>query len=220
MADIVVFGTGANAELAHFYFGRDSAHRVVAFVVDGSHLREDHFCGLPVVATETIPPQFRADRCSAFVATGYGKINRLRAEKCAAMQAAGYELVSYINSNAIVMTDHPMGWNCFILEGVAIQPFVRIGNDVQIWPNSTVAHGTTIDDHAYLSGRVTIAGEVHVGTGCFLGIGSTVRDRVRLGRNCVVGAGAVILGDTEDDAVYTAPPARKLPTRSDRLRRI
>lgn len=220
MADIVVFGVGAIAELAHFYFGRDSAHRVVAFVVDGNYMREEHFCGLPVVATETIPPQFHADRCHAFVAIGYGKVNRLRAEKCAAMQAIGYELVSYISSNALVMTDHSIGWNCFILEGAMIQPFVRIGNDVHIWPNSTVAHGATIDDHTFISGRVTIAGEVHVGAGSFLGIGSTVRDHVRLGSNCVVGAGAVILGDTDDNSVYSAPPAKKLPVRSDQLRRI
>lgn len=220
MADIVVFGTGAVAELAHFYFGHDGAHRVVAFVVDGSHLREEHFCGLPVVAAEAIPLWFRPDRCRAFVAIGYGQVNRLRAEKCGAMQAAGYDLVSYVSPHAIVLSEHPLGWNCFILEGAMIQPFVRIGNDVQVWPATTVAHGTTIDDHVFVGSRVTIAGDVHVGAGAFLGIGSTLRDHIRLGRNCVVGAGAVILRDTEDNSVHAAPSPRKLPVPSSQLRRI
>jgi len=220
MADIVVFGAGATAELANFYFSRDGAHRVVAFVVDAGHLREDRFQGLPVVAAESVPFRFRAAQCRGFVAMGYGKVNRLRAEKCAAMRAAGYDLVSYVSPHAVTMSEYPPGWNCFILEGAMIQPGVRLGNDVQVWPNSTIAHGATIADHTFIGSRVTVAGNVHVGERCFLGIGSTIRDHVRLGAGCVVGAGAVILGNTEDNSVYTAPPAKKHDTPSFRLRRI
>ena len=39
MQDIVVFGTGDIAELAHFYFTHDSAYRVVAFTVDAAFIR-------------------------------------------------------------------------------------------------------------------------------------------------------------------------------------
>lgn len=221
MADLVIFGAGALAELAHYYFGRDdSAHRVAAFVVDGEYLREDRFRGLPVVAAEAIPPEFRADRCLAFVAIGYNNVNRLRAEKCAAMRDAGYTLASYVSSRAVVLSDRAPGWNCLILERATIQPRVSLGNGVMMMGGGSIAYGTTIGDNVYIGRLAAVANDVHVGANTFLGVGSVVRDRVRIGRNCVIGAGAVIVRDAEDDSVYVAPRAEKSRVPSFRLRRL
>src|SRR4051812_24706368 len=98
MADIVIFGAGDIAELAHFYFTGDSDHRVVAFTVDAAFLRQESFCGLPVVAFEELPARFPAARHDGFVALSYAKVNQVRANKCAAMKAAGYRLHSYVSS--------------------------------------------------------------------------------------------------------------------------
>lgn len=218
--DIVVFGADSMAELAHFYFGRDSGHRVVAFTVDAEFLKEDRFCGLPVVAAEAIPPQFGADRCGAFVAIGYGRVNRLRAEKCAAMRAAGYELVSYVSSRAVVLSEHTPGWNCLILERVMVQPRVRIGNAVTLTGGSSITHGTTIEDNVYVGRLAVVASDATIGANSFLGVGCVVGDRVRVGRRCVIGAGAVITDDTDDDSVYAAPLAERSRVPSSRLRRL
>ena len=90
MSDIVIFGAGHIAELAHFYFTHDSDHRVVGFTVDAAHLGQGSFCGLPLVPLEELLSRFPAARHDAFVALGYSKLNQLRANKCAAMKALGY----------------------------------------------------------------------------------------------------------------------------------
>ena len=51
---LVIFGTGEIAQLAHYYFIADSDYDVVAFTVDSKYLKDQVFCGLPVIAFENI----------------------------------------------------------------------------------------------------------------------------------------------------------------------
>jgi sugar O-acyltransferase (sialic acid O-acetyltransferase NeuD family) len=220
MADIVIFGAGDIAELAHFYFTHDSDHRIVAFAVDAAYLTQESLCGLPVIAFEELPARFPAARHDAFVALSYAKLNQIRADKCAAMKAAGYRLRSYVSSRATTFPDFQAGENCFILEDNTIQPRVRIGNNVTLWSGNHIGHHATIEDNVFVSSHVVISGGVTIGEGCFLGVNSTIRDHIKLGRKCVIGAGALIIGDAEDESVYTAPAAEKSAVPSRRLRRI
>jgi sugar O-acyltransferase (sialic acid O-acetyltransferase NeuD family) len=220
MADIVIFGAGDIAELAHFYFTHDSDHRVVAFAVDAAFLTQESLCGLPVVAFEELPARFPAAGHDAFVALSYAKLNQIRADKCAAMKAAGYRLLSYVSSRATTFADFRAGENCFILEDNTIQPHVRIADNVTLWSGNHIGHHSTIEDNVFVSSHVVISGGVTVGEGSFLGVNSTIRDHVKIGRRCVIGAGALIVGDAEDESVYTAPAAEKSPVPSRRLRRI
>jgi len=50
MKDLVIFGTGAIAELADFYFREDAGRRVAGFAVDAAFLKEDRFLDRPLVA--------------------------------------------------------------------------------------------------------------------------------------------------------------------------
>ena len=50
---------------------------------------------------------------------------------------------------------------------------------------------------------------VHIGDGCFLGVGAVILPNVRLGRRCVVGSNAVVRpGDYPDGSVLAGVPAR------------
>jgi sugar O-acyltransferase (sialic acid O-acetyltransferase NeuD family) len=220
MARIVIFGAGDIAELAHFYFGHDSAHEVVAFCVDGSYLTEDRFCGLPIIAFESLAAAFPAADHRAFVAMSYAKVNQVRADKCAALKGAGYRLASYVSSKSSIFPDLSANENCFILEDNTIQPFVRIGHNVTLWSGNHIGHHSVIEDNVFVSSHVVVSGGVTIGDGCFLGVNATIRDHVRIGRRCVIGAGALIVSDADDESVFTAEPAEKARVPSSRLRRI
>jgi sugar O-acyltransferase (sialic acid O-acetyltransferase NeuD family) len=220
LTDLVVFGTGDIAELAHFYFRHDSPHRVVAFTVDAPYLKEPKFGGLPVVSFDEIAARFPPNRHTAFVALSYTQVNAVRAEKCAGLRALGYRLVSYVSSRATVFSDFRAGDNCFILEDNTVQPRVRIGNNVTLWSGNHIGHHSTIEDDVFVSSHVVISGGVTVGAGSFLGVNSTIRDHVRIGRRCVIGAGAVILSDAPDESVFAASATERSPVPSTRLRRI
>lgn len=217
---IVVFGTGDIAELAHFYFARDSEIDVAAFTVDGEFLREGQFCGRPVVAFEDVASAYPPDRFDCFVALSYAKLNAVRKQKYLAAKAVGYRLVSYVSSRATVLNEGRIGDNCFILEDNTVQPFVTIGNNVSLWSGNHIGHHTVIGDHCFLASHVVVSGGVVIGEQCFVGVNATLRDHIRIGDRCVVGAGALLLADAEPEGVYLGPATPRSKVPSSRLRGI
>jgi sugar O-acyltransferase (sialic acid O-acetyltransferase NeuD family) len=220
MANLVIFGAGEIAELAHFYFERDSPHHPVAYIVDGSYLKEDLFKGLPVVAFEEAPSVFPPAAHVGFVALSYAQLNRLRAAKCAAMEEAGYSLTSYVSSHATVFDGFSPSANAFILEDNTIQPFVRVGRNVTMWSGNHIGHHSAIGDDVFIASHVVVSGGVRIGKGSFIGVNATIRDHVEIGERCVIGAGAVILSDAEPSGVYMATPTERSRVPSSRLRGI
>ena len=220
MKPLVIFGMGSIGELAQFYLTKDAGRTVAAFTVDGSFLKESSFGGQPTVAFERVESDFPPDRFDFFVAVSYRNINALRAEKVAAARSKGYRLASYVSSRATVLTEHAVGENCFILEDNTIQPFARIGNNVTLWSGNHIGHHSTIGDDVFIASHVVVSGHVTVGRRTFIGVNATLRDGIKIGAANVFGAGAVVLGDTEDNAVYGSVATPKAPIPSSRIRSI
>jgi len=217
---LVIFGSGDIAQLAHYYFSTDSNYKVVAFTVDTNYIKESEFCGLPVVAFEDVAKKYPPDSYDFFVALSYSKLNVVRKEKFFAAKELGYKLVSFISSRATVLNEGRIGENCFIFEDNTIQPFVRIGNNVTLWSGNHIGHHSVIHDHTFISSHVVVSGGVEVGEQCFVGVNATLRDHIKIGDRCVVGAGALMLADAAPEGVYigTATVRSKVP--STRLRGI
>lgn len=220
MADLVVFGAGQIAELADFYFESDSDHRIVAFTVDGDHLREDHFRGRPVVPFESVAEAFPPERVGLFVAVSYSRINALRTEKVAAAKGLGYRLASYLSSRATAFRGFELKDNCFILEDNTIQPFARIGSNVTLWSGNHIGHHSVIEDDVFLASHVVVSGGVRIGRGSFVGVNVTLRDHVTIGQKCVLGAGALVLEDQPDFSVIAPRGTERSPVPSTRLRNL
>jgi sugar O-acyltransferase (sialic acid O-acetyltransferase NeuD family) len=220
MSDLVVFGTGDIAELADFYFANDSESRVVAFTVDGAFLKQDSFCGKPVVPFEELSQHYPAHRHAFFAAVSYTKLNKVRAEKVATARSQGYRIASYVSSKATVFSDFKAGENVFILEDNTIQPFARIGNNVTLWSGNHIGHHSVIEDDCFITSHVVISGGVRIGAGSFVGVNVTIRDHVKIGQRCVLGAGSLILADTPDESVFSPGATERAKIPSSRLRRI
>jgi len=216
MADLVVFGAGDIARLAHRYFTTDSPHTVVAFTVDREFRKAESFCGLPLIDFESVAASYPAARYQMFIALSYARMNRLRADKYFRAKEIGYSLVSYVSSRCSYLTDPP-GDNCFILEDNTVQPFVRIGNNVTLWSGNHVGHDSTVDDHCFVTSHVVISGNVKIGAYCFLGVNSTLRNSIVVAPETLVGAGAVIMKDTKPKGVYLPARAELFEKTSDMI---
>ena len=217
MASVVIFGAGDIAKLAHFYFSRDSEHRVVGFTVDAVFRREPTMAGLPLVDFETVERDFPPADCQMFVALSYAEMNQLRARKYAEAKSRGYTLASYVSSRCTNLAEHSFGDNCFILEDNTIQPFVRIGNDVTLWSGNHIGHDSTIEDHTFIASHIVVSGRVRVGPYCFIGVNATLRNGIAIAPRTLIGAGAVIMKSTEEGGVYLAPRPTLADKRSDEI---
>ena len=128
MKPLVIFGTGEIAQLAQYYFSKDTDYEIVAFTVDAEYIDANEYCGLPVVPFEEIAKHYPPTNYNLFVALSYSNLNQIRKEKYLNAKSLGYRFASYISSFATVLNDFKIGENCFILEDNTIQPFVTIGN--------------------------------------------------------------------------------------------
>jgi sugar O-acyltransferase (sialic acid O-acetyltransferase NeuD family) len=217
MAKLVIFGAGDIARLAHYYFTRDSDHKVVAFTVDQKYLKGEFFLELPMVAFENVGKLYPPQDYKMFVALSYAKMNKLRAEKYYEAKRLGYELVSYVSSRCTFLTDYAVGENCFILEDNTIQPFVRIGNNITLWSGNHIGHDSTIDDHCFLASHIVVSGHVHIHPYCFIGVNATLRNSIEIAPETLIGAGAVIMKNTEPKGVYLPQRAELFKKKSDEI---
>ncbi len=221
MRKIIIFGVSDAAELAHYYFTRDSNCRIEAFSVDRAYLPDSgHFCGLPVVPFENVADVYPPERYQFFVAMGYSNVNRNRKEIYLAAKALGYDFASYVSSRATILNDGRIGQNCFILEDNTVQPFVTIGNNVTLWSGNHIGHHSRIDDHCFLASHIVVSGHVHVCESCFIGVNATLRDHITIGEKCIIGAGTLILADTEAGGTYIGTATERSRTPSDQWKRI
>lgn len=217
---LIIFGNSQIAELAEFYLRNDAGYAIAAFTVDGDYIKDDIFCGRPVIPFEDIDSEFGASDYDAFVALAYTSINSLRAQKYKAMKEKGYNLVSYISSKATVWPGFVPGDNCFILEDNTIQPFARVGNNVTLWSGNHIGHHSVIHDHSFLASHIVVSGGVEIGEYCFIGVNATLRDQIKIGTKCVVGAGTLMLSDAEPEGVYIGTQTERSRVPSTRLKRI
>jgi len=217
---LVIFGTGDIAELAHYYFSRESNYEVVAFTVDAAYIKSETFCGLPIVAFENVATTYPPDTYEMFVALSYSQLNGLRKNKYLAAKNMGYRLASFISQKASILNEGRIGDNCFIFEDNTVQPFVTIGNNVTLWSGNHIGHHSRVGDHCFIASHVVVSGGVKIGEQCFIGVNATLRDHISIGERCVIGAGALLLADASADGVYIGPATERSKVPSSRLRNI
>jgi sugar O-acyltransferase (sialic acid O-acetyltransferase NeuD family) len=215
MPQLVIFGNAQYAEIAHFYFSRDSEYEVVAFSVDEEFITCDTLSGLPVLPIDLALIEYPPESHHFFVAMGYSKMNRQRETVYSRLKAAGYSLASYISSKATWLSQHEPGENCFVLENNTVQPFSVLGSNITLWSGNHVGHHSTIEDHTFVSSHVVISGNVTVGHHSFLGVNCSIADGLKLAPYTLLGAGVSINKDTTEQGVYVPEKAVKLDKKSD-----
>lgn len=205
---IIIFGTGTNADLAHYYFTHDSPHKIIAFTADKKYVESDSFLGLPLIPFEEIESSYPPDSYFMFIALSYREVNKIRALKYEEAKTKGYKFANFISTKSVIWDNVEIGDNCFILENQTIQPYVKIGNNVTIWSGNHIGHHSIINDHCYITSHVVISGYVNIGSYSFLGVNCTIRDGLSIAPKSVLGAGATIVKNTEEKGVYIGIAAK------------
>jgi sugar O-acyltransferase (sialic acid O-acetyltransferase NeuD family) len=217
---LIIFGNGKLAELAYFYFSRDSNYQPIAFTLDTNYITNKTFLNLPVVSFDHIQKKYPVEDHTMFIAVGYKKLNAIRMKKYFEAKEKGYRLASYISSAIKFWEDPIIGDNCFLLENQIIQPNVRIGSNNIIWGGNHFGHDVVINSHCFIASHVVLSGGVEVKDQNFIGINVSVRDNVKIAEKCIIGAGSIILKNTKKNEVYYGASAQKYPLSSDKFMAI
>ncbi|RZA32254.1 MAG: acetyltransferase [Lysobacteraceae bacterium] len=118
---------------------------------------------------------------------------------------------------------HPRAWigagvelgaGSVVCAGAMLTTDIRLGEHVHVNVGCTLAHDDVLEDFVTLAPGVHLAGNVLLGEGVELGIGSTVIPRARVGAWSVVGAGAVVTANIDADCTAVGAPARPIKRRT------
>jgi UDP-3-O-[3-hydroxymyristoyl] glucosamine N-acyltransferase len=145
-----------------------------------------------------------------------------------------------IGNNCVIQSGASLGSDGFAFErdeGGELEKFphsgyVKLGNNVEIYTNCSVARGslsdTSIGDGTKLDALVHIAHNVTVGKNCELtagtiiggstsvgdiswtGLNSTLKNGIKVGRNVIVASGASVINDVSDGDIVAGVPARSI----------
>ena len=91
--------------------------------------------------------------------------------------------------------------------GAIVQPLARLGEQCVVNTLASVDHECELAAAVHLCPGANLGGHVKVGTGAWVGIGSTVRDSVSLGEWCFIGAGAAVVKDVPSNVLVFGVPA-------------
>jgi sugar O-acyltransferase (sialic acid O-acetyltransferase NeuD family) len=210
MTQIIIFGIGRGSDVATRYFQADSPHEIIAYTVDDAYADRKEFMGRPVIPFSRIEKEIPPAECRMFIPLGFQSMNGLRSEKYSAAKGKGYSLESYVSSRIMAWERPKFGENCFILDGNVFDFDVTVGNNVVLWSANHIGDLCIIEDHAWISSHVVLAGEVTVGSHSFLGVNATVSNHVRLGARSYIGANTLIAKDTPPDSVHVLQGTPKL----------
>jgi sugar O-acyltransferase (sialic acid O-acetyltransferase NeuD family) len=206
---VIVFGNMLAASMVRFCLQHDSPYEVAGFTVDKAYLASDTLDDLPLVPFEDLENFYPPADYQLIIPIGFQKINSIRRERYENAKQRGYDFINYVASSASVWPNLIIGENVLIYEHAIIQPFAKIGNNCIIRSGANVAHHCIVKDHAFVAAEAVMGSKTCVGEQAVLGLGSVVRDQINIANRSFVGAGAVVVKDTEEDAVYVGNPARK-----------
>ncbi len=200
--EVWVLGGGGHAKVAIATL--QSAERTIAGVFDDDLSKQgDQLMGMQIAGATPDIKWWQAEVRSAFIGIGDNGIRR----RISALPA---EWVIAQHEAASVHLSVSLGGGTLICSGVVIQPGTQIGRHVIANTSCSIDHDCVVEDFAHIAPGVTLAGEVYIGEGAFVGAGAIILPGIKVGAGAVVGAGSTVLRDVKPGAKVAGVPARKL----------
>lgn len=116
-----------------------------------------------------------------------------------------------IHPSAVVSPSAVIGEGTVVMAGVIINAGAVIGRHCIINTGASVDHECVLGDYVHIAPHATLCGQVHVGEGTLMGVGSCAIPCVKIGCWCTVGAGSAVVSDISDGVTVVGVPAKKFP---------
>jgi sugar O-acyltransferase, sialic acid O-acetyltransferase NeuD family len=136
--------------------------------------------------------------------------NEIRRKVQNEIEAEGASIPVLIHPTAIIGERVKLGIGTAVMAGAIINCCTSIGKGCIINTGSTIDHDNLIDDFVHISPGVHLAGNIKIGTGSWIGIGSVVSNNINIVNNCKVGAGGVVVKDISQSGTYVGIPVRRI----------
>ncbi len=206
---IVVLGASGHgqvvADVLFQMWTKGREMEIVGFLDDDAGLHGTRLLGLPVLG-----------RLSELAATPHDAVilgiggNETRARLYAELTAARKRFATAIHPSVVLAPDVVIGQGAVLCAGAVANPGAKIGENAILNTCASIDHHCVLGAHCHVAPGVRLAGNVTVGEGALVGIGSCAVQGVSIGAWSVVGAGAAVVGDVAERTTVGGVPAKPL----------
>lgn len=123
---------------------------------------------------------------------------------------AGMRIATVIHPHASISLETKIDSGTIVVSGAVINIGAAVGAGCIINTGCSVDHDCILGEGVHVCPGTRLAGDVHVGSQSWIGIGAVVRQGIRIGMNVTVGAGAAVVADVPDGLTVVGVPARPL----------
>nr|NIO43871.1 serine acetyltransferase [Burkholderiales bacterium] len=184
-----------------------SRHTIAGLADDNTALRGTTLHGYSIVGgraelLEQIPAQ---GKMFAIVAIGD---NETRMNIAGWLLKEGYSLGTAVDPSAQISSSSRVEAGTVVMPGCVINADTTVGQNCIINTSASVDHDCRIGEGVHIAPGVRLCGNVSVGQGTLLGVGSVVLPGIRIGRKAIIGANAAVTADVPDNATVVGPRVR------------
>lgn len=179
--------------------------KVLGFLDDNLATHSANIWGYKVLGTISLLNEF--SHCRAVCAIGN---NQIRKKICDSYPEISWKTV--VHPRAYVHESVSIGNGTVIFAGAVVQPDCVIGDHVILNTNSSVDHDCQIGNFVHIAPGVSLAGNVHIDEGSFLGIRSCVIPNVSVKKWTTIGAGGVVINEIPAYTFAKGIPAKRYKT--------
>jgi sugar O-acyltransferase (sialic acid O-acetyltransferase NeuD family) len=213
MKRVVIIGAGGQArEVAAIIRHQSQSQceiRLLGFVVEPDYIPGDGAADLPILGDWSWFKGAERGDLAVVCAVGDPALRKRLVDQAISI---GLSFSNVISPLAYVSSDAKIGQGVMIFPFAAISTNCFLGDHTIINTGSTISHDTIIDRYGTIAPGVHAAGNVSLGEGCYLGIGSSVKERISIGAWTIIGAGSVVIRDVPDNVTVVGVPAKIIKT--------
>jgi len=207
--DVLIIGGGGHAKVLASLLKKHSEWNPIGYTELDD---KGTLLGLPYIGNDEIITSLIAEKNLKYGVIGIGQIKNidLRKRIIQSIEAMGLILPPIISERAIINEDVQIGHGTVIMDGVILQPGVRIGRYSIVNTGATIDHDCEIADFVHIAPGVNLSGDVVVGNNVLIGTGAKVIQGIRIVDDVIIAAGSAVSGYIVRPGTYVGVPARIL----------
>ncbi len=201
---LIIIGASGHGKVVADIAIKINSWKRIAFLDDDDTIKST--MGIEVIGKITDAHTFK-EEADFIVAIGN---NETRENIQRKLMNDGFSVVSLIHPNAIIGTDVEIDIGSCVMAAAVINSSSKVGKGCIINTSSSLDHDNILEDYVHISPGVRTAGNVTIGKGTWLGIGSVVSNDINICSSCKIGAGSLVVKNITEPGTYIGVPVRRV----------
>lgn len=207
---VIIIGSSGHAKVIIDAINKGNHYEVIGLIDDYRPIGETTM-NIPVIGKVSDIEAHKGINCGWIIGVGDNKARHAIHSKLMELRL---NYINVIHPSAIIGGDVSLGVGNFIAAGVVINSGTSIGNHCIINTGAQLDHDNTLSDFVSIAPKAALAGNVTVGRGSYIGMGTVVIEKIEIANQTVIGAGSVVIRNVPRFKVSHGNPCKEQRNRT------